>query len=97
MTLEERWKYEFRSWNYGERFGERKPVELVISVDYSELPCDMCMFHIFKMSDGVYMTVVEEGDSTYDAREAELEFFNSHSMAMDSLRRFEKCNRWRRR
>ena len=81
MTLEERWDYEFRSWDYGGRFGGRKPVELVISVDYSELPCDIRHFCIFKMDDGSYMTVVEEGDSTYDAREAEIEFskfsFNS--------------------
>ena len=80
------YKYAFECWmkNF-----QSVPIEEVehysVSVGY-----DVHDGHIFKLEDGNYAVVIEDGCSCYDYDEAEIEIFKEFDKALDSYNKSKK-------
>ena len=77
--LLEEWSSEFSYWL--SRFGSA-PVELVRSKDCSQ-SYEMDRRHIFKLENGQYAVVKEDGCSCYSSSEADIQLFSDLQMAND--------------
>lgn len=80
-------EYELPYWN--KTFGS-PAIEIIISADESE-SYEIDAFHVFKLENGKYATVYENGCSCYDyARDAEIELFPDKEKALEQFYKWQK-------
>lgn len=67
---------------------ESVPIESIKQVDHSR-SYDMARGHLFKLENGKYATVFEEGCSCYTPENAQIELFPTLERALDSFKRWD--------
>lgn len=77
------WKSEFSAWMF--TFGSA-PIELVVSEDWSE-SYEMTRRTIFKLENGQYALVKENGCSCYTYADADIELFPSKRAALVAFKK----------
>ena len=65
------------------------PVERVRHADHSE-SYEMSVAHIFRLENGKYAVVIEEGCSCYSSSDAQIELFPTLKRAEESFNEWEK-------
>ena len=87
VALWKAWSYEFENWMG--RFMSA-PTKLIISKDVSQ-PWEMDIAHIFKLENGQFAVVIEEGCSCYSSSDAKIELFPNKDRAMKAFKKWEEC------
>ena len=92
MTLEEmknKFKYEFKFWL---QIFKSDPVSCLKSEDRSA-SYEMSACHVFKLNNGQYAVVVEEGCSCYEPINANIDLYPTERIALDKFNEWEKKRR----
>ena len=90
--LWEQWGYQISGWI--EKL-QSVPIQLIKTSDLSR-PYEMSSCHLFKLENGRYAVIVEEGCSCYRSEDAEIDIFPDKKVAMEAFKVWEKSKDYRR-
>lgn len=90
--LVEKWSWSLKN-SWAQRLGS-PPVELVDSADYSR-SWEMDRAHIFRLENGEYALIVEQGCSCYTADWADIQLHPDEEKAVKKFREWKKTREQR--
>jgi hypothetical protein len=81
-------KYEIDAWRF--TLGSA-PIKRVAHCDLSE-PYEMREAHVFKLENGKYALVTEEGCSCYESSDADIDLFSGKKDALEAFEKWKKAS-----